>query len=143
MKSMNIEKIQIQYQKIQNSNISQLEKDAKISLLYKQLCSLWAIQMKEGHYGNNSMSLRNRQEQLPDDFVEFFLSKITEYIPNYQEFLAKSMHSYEKKNKYILEDTIEKYIQTFSRIFPHNSKKIEEIFVSNRTDLLPSENKFP
>lgn len=73
---MNIEKIQMKYQEINNSDILQEEKNKKISTLYHKLCLCWSDKMKQGNYGDNPMALRNRQEQLPDDFVDFFLSKV-------------------------------------------------------------------
>ncbi len=41
MKSMNVEKIRVEYQKVQNSANTDEEKTQQISDLYKKLCLVW------------------------------------------------------------------------------------------------------
>ncbi len=143
MKNMNIEKIQMKYQEINNSDILQEEKNKKISTLYHKLCLCWSDKMKQGNYGDNPMALRNRQEQLPDDFVDFFLSKVWYYIPQYQDFLRTYTPSKITQNSYNLQETIHTYLDVVSEISPNWGAQLQDVFVWSRADLLPKSDKYP
>lgn len=140
MKSMNVEKIRVEYQKVQNSANTDEEKTQQISDLYKKLCLVWQNEWKEWGYSENPLAVRNIQEQLPDDFVDFFLKVVQKYIPIYQEFQKNSSESIEPQ-KYPLEEIVKKYTQTFSLF--EMRKTAKKILLWGQVDSQVAENKFP